>query len=170
MIEITRSPSANTGSCDYSKVTKDTLLKSSTMHIDDVRKGILFISDNLHKRAIHHDHDKISGITAFHADFSTGFKQREWFDNHVKVNRHHLSDPNGVPNDVNLLDIIEMVVDCTMAGMARSGAIYPMDIPSEVLQKAVDNTVALIKEQIIVNNINGIPVQTIDSMKLKPKV
>jgi len=32
MIEITRSPSANTGSCDYSKVTKDTLLKSSNAH------------------------------------------------------------------------------------------------------------------------------------------
>ena len=38
-IEIEKSPTADTRTCDWSKVTKQELLKSSKMHIKDVIKG-----------------------------------------------------------------------------------------------------------------------------------
>jgi hypothetical protein len=124
------------------------------MHIDDVRRGMEFMTSRLLKSVEVHDHDKISGITDFHANFATGFAQRNWLDNHYKVNRHHLKESAGVPEDVNLLDVLEMVVDCVMAGMSRSGDIFPIVIPPEVLQKAIDNTVSLLKSEVEVDDKN----------------
>lgn len=59
--------------------------------------------------------------------------------------RHHLND--SVPEDVNLVDVLEMVIDCTVAGLARSGEVYDITIPQEVLEQAIDNT-----KQLIINN------------------
>jgi hypothetical protein len=44
---------------------------------------------------------------------------------------------------VNLIDVLEMICDCVCAGMARSGNVYPVNISSEILQKAVKNTVEM---------------------------
>ena len=41
-----------------------------------------------------------------------------------------------------------MLCDCVVAGMARSGEIYDVDVPPEVLTKAVANTVKLMKDEI----------------------
>jgi hypothetical protein len=46
-----------------------------------------------------------------------------------------------VPSDVNLVDVIEHIVDCVMAGMARSGSVYQLSLPSDLLQAAFRNTV-----------------------------
>jgi hypothetical protein len=43
-----------------------------------------------------------------------------------------------------------MIVDCVMAGMARSGDVYPLDIDLKVLQKAFENTTKLLKENVTV--------------------
>ena len=77
-------------------------------------------------------------------DFET-----EWWDNHRKVNRHHLLQEDGVPEDVNLIDVMEFIVDCVMAGMARSGSVYPLELDTKVLEKAFTNTVELLKGQIV---------------------
>lgn len=100
------------------------------------------------KSAIFHDHDKLSNIDQFHEDFLTGFRQTTWWDNHRKVNRHHLTTHDGVPEDVNLIDVLEMITDCVMAGKARSGKVYSVDIPPAVLQKAFDNTVQLLIDNV----------------------
>jgi len=97
-----------------------------------------------------HDHDKISDIDGFHRDFVTGFTQTEWWDNHRKVNRHHLLNEDGIPADVNLIDVLDMIADCVMAGMARSGSVYALNLNPEVLRKAFDNTVELLKSQVVV--------------------
>ncbi|MDE7347681.1 MAG: hypothetical protein K2N48_13195 [Muribaculaceae bacterium] len=47
---------------------------------------------------------------------------------------------------MNLIDVLEHVVDCTMAGMARSGEIYDIDIDPNVLTVAVQNTSKLIQD------------------------
>ena len=78
----------------------------------------------------------------------TGFAQTTWWDNHRKVNRHHLLQPDGVPEDVNLIDVIDMICDCVMAGMARSGSVYPLTIDADVLRRAFDNTVELLKKNV----------------------
>jgi hypothetical protein len=61
------------------------------------------------------------------------------------VNRHHLDKADGVPTDVNLIDVLEHIADCVMAGMARSGSVYELKLPDEVLQRAFANTVNLLK-------------------------
>ena len=102
------------------------------------------------EQAERHDLDKLSDIDGFHRDFVTGFKQTEWWDNHRKVNRHHLMQADGVPQDVNLIDVLDMIADCVMAGMARSGSVYPLELPTEVLVRAFQNTVELLKSQVVV--------------------
>jgi len=150
MIEIQKSKTADTRSCDFTKVTRDTLLESSKQHINDIGKGISFLQEMLHVAAINHDFDKITDIDGFHRDFVTGFKQTEWWDKHRKVNRHHLLNEDGVPSDVNLIDVLDMIVDCVMAGMGRTGEVYPLNIKPEVLMDAFQNTVELLKSQVVV--------------------
>ena len=150
MIEIKKSKTADTRSCDYKNVTKEQLLLSSKQHIDDIKKGAKFFSNMIESSAIVHDHDKIWNIDQFHEDFITGFEQHKWWDNHRRVNRHHLLVPDGVPDDVNLIDVLDMVIDCVMAGMARTGQVYPLKIDPDVLMKAFNNTVELLKDNVVV--------------------
>lgn len=150
MIEIHKSQTADTRTCDFTQVSRDTLLASSRQHIGDVSKALGFFSGLLLEAAARHDYDKLTDIDGFHADFVTGFKQTGWWDRHRKLNRHHLLVPDGVPEDVNLIDVLDMVADCVMAGMARSGSVYPLAIPDEVLRRAFENTVELLKGQVAV--------------------
>jgi hypothetical protein len=140
-IRIKKSPTADTRTCDWSKVTKEQLLIASKQHITDVAKGLSFFIDKLVAASYAHDHDKISDIDGFHRDFATCFESTEWWDRHRKINRHHIDKPDGVPSDVNLVDVIEHIVDCVMAGMARSGSVYQLSLPSDLLQAAFRNTV-----------------------------
>lgn len=150
MIKIPESKTADSRTCDYTQVSKETLLESSRQHIGDVFKGLLFFSDELMRAAIRHDADKIADIDGFYEDFRTGFACTDWWDRHRKLNRHHLMQEDGVPDDVNLIDVLDMIADCVMAGMARSGEVYPLEIPIWVLKTAFDNTVKLLKEQVVV--------------------
>ena len=150
MITISPSPTADTRTCDFTKVSIETLLESSRIHISDVTKGMEFFRRLLLVAADVHDFDKIESIDAFHADFVTGFKQTGWWDNHRKVNRHHLNAADGIPDDVNLVDVLDHIVDCVMAGMARSGSVYALELPNEVLQRAFQNTVELLKQNVTV--------------------
>lgn len=150
MIEIQKSATADTRTCDFANTSKETLLASSHQHINDVRAAIAFMGDKLAEASAVHDHDKISDIDGFHRDFVTGFKQTTWWDNHRRVNRHHLLQDDGVPVDVNLIDVLDMVCDCVMAGMARSGSVYPLEIKDEILRRAFNNTVELLKANVSV--------------------
>jgi hypothetical protein len=152
MIKIKKSKTADTRSCDFSKVSKDQLYKSSQQHKSDVVAGMQFFIGKMKDSMICHDDDKLSAIDHFHADFITGFKETGWWDNHRKITRHHILQDDGIPPDVNLIDVMDMIVDCVMAGMGRTGEVYPLDIKPEVLQKAFDNTVDLLKNQIVVED------------------
>lgn len=153
MIEIKKSNNADTRTAD-AEVTKDMLLEDTQSHIQDVQNGCSFIANLILKAGENHDHTKIEYLDEFYNDFITRkedgeSKNLDWWQKHL-TERHHLNDR--VPNDVNLIDVIEMVVDCCMAGMARSGYVYDIDIPSNVLDKAVKNTQKLITSQIKVIN------------------
>ena len=150
MIEIKKSQTAETRTCDVSKVSKDQLLQSSKQHIEDVQKGMMFLVGMMGNASDLHDFDKITDIDTFHRDFKTGFKITEWWDRHRKVNRHHLLQDDGVRDDVNLIDVLEMIVDCVMAGMGRAGKVYPLDIKPEVLMQAFNNTAKLLESQVLV--------------------
>ena len=152
MIRIRRSPTADSRTCDYTQVSKETLLESSREHITDVSKALGFFSGLLLEAAARHDYDKLTDIDGFHADFRTGFAQTGWWDRHRKLNRHHLLQEDGVREDVNLIDVLDMVADCVMAGMARSGEVYPLRLDPDVLYRAFENTVELMKSQVEVED------------------
>lgn len=148
MIEIHKSKTADTRTCDFANTTKETLLASSRQHIGDIVKALAFFTSKLVEAAGEHDYDKLTSIDWFHADFVTGFKQQGWYDNHRKIHRHHLDKPDGVPDDVNLLDVLEHISDCVMAGMGRSGSVYELKLSDELLQRAFKNTVELLKGEV----------------------
>lgn len=148
MITIKQSKTADTRSYDFTKVTKEQLLLSSHPHVGDVKKARDFFKYLIDKSVGIHDHDKFSDIDGFHHDFVDGFKKTTWWDKHRHVNRHHLLAADGVPDDVNLIDVLDMIADCTMAGMGRTGTVFPLDIKPDILIKAFNNTADLLKRQI----------------------
>lgn len=150
-ITISKSPTADTRTCDVTKVERQQLLDSSRQHIADVAQAMAFFSSKLFAAAAEHDYDKLTDIDWFYEDFKTKFEQTGWWDNHRKIHRHHLGQADGVPEDVNLLDMLEYIADCVMAGMARSGDVYALEASDELLRRAFENTVALLKAQVQVS-------------------
>jgi hypothetical protein len=148
MITIGKSEVADTRTCDYTKVTKQQLLSASVQHINDVRQALQYFQQMLEIAADNHDPDKIDDISGFHRDFLTGFKQTTWWDAHRKLNRHHLTESDGVPSDVNLIDVLDFIADCVMAGMARSGQVRPLTIETSVLVRAFENTAKMLEQQV----------------------
>jgi hypothetical protein len=148
VIRIKPSSTADTRTCDFANTSKATLLASSVQHIGDVGAALAFFSSLITRQAVAHDTDKLTDIDSFHQDFVTGFKQTEWWDRHRKLNRHHLGQADGIPDDVNLIDVLDFIADCVMAGMARSGSVYPLELPPELLTRAFQNTVELLKANV----------------------
>ena len=150
MIKISKSETADTRTCDYASVSKETLLASSKQHIGDVGKALTFFRDEIYRADVNHDTDKLTDIDSFHADFLTGFKKHDWWDRHRTLNRHHLTAPDGIPADVNLIDVLDFIADCVMAGMARSGSVYPLKLSAGLLELAFHNTVEMLKREVVV--------------------
>lgn len=159
MIKIEKSPNADSRTADPNADKAD-LLKSTKSHIDDVSDGLVFIEELIKDREGVHDHTKIENMDDFYAALkSEKIKETIWYQKHITEERHHLK--SHVPEDVNLIDVIEHIVDCTMAGLARSGTVYDVDPPPEVLQLAVQNTVELLKKNTTVVNSDNILDQNI---------
>lgn len=124
-------------------------------HVEDVKKLARFFSGELVNRVQKHDWTKLDEPyrSMFYRDLCAVMEGRmdffdgEWSRLHYnELERHHLN--RHCPDDVNMFDVIEMICDCVAAGMARSGEIYDIDIPTDILTKAVKNTVELLKKHI----------------------
>lgn len=150
MIKIKQSKNADTRSAE-GEVTKDMLLDNSLSHIGDVSEGCNYIAELLKERGGKHDYTKIDYIDDFHDAFKesrewgSDFKRFPWWQKHMDE-RHHLNDR--CPEDVDLIDVLEMIIDCCMAGMARSGNVYDIELSSEILQRAVENTKNMLIDEI----------------------
>lgn len=119
-------------------------------HVNDVENMMRELADDIIQRGSKHDSTKMfePGRSLFYRELCAkiegkidSFVDGEWYPMHCKTERHHLNEY--CPDDVNLIDVLEMISDCVCAGMARSGNVYPIEIPSEILQKAVKNTVQI---------------------------
>lgn len=151
MIEVKFCPFGDTRTCDYKSVPKEALRDASVEHIADVGRALAFFQAKLTEAAVNHDTDKLTDIDSFHADFLTGFESVAWWGRHRKLNRHHLLHEDGIPADVNLIDVLDYLSDCVMAGKARSGGkYYSPEIAADVLMRAFKNTVALLESQVTV--------------------
>ena len=120
---------------------------SNRMHRDDVRNMMFELAAELKDRGADHDYTKIyePNKSLFYRELCAkiegkidSFTDGEWYPMHCKTERHHLNEH--CPEDVNLIDVLEMICDCVCAGMARTGTFRPIEISSEILQRAVENT------------------------------
>lgn len=131
--------------------SEEDVKKETELHIEAVKKCGDFVCDKIKEQFEEHDHTKLGKyLPAFTKALSTGFKGKEfkeqdWWQIHL-TERHHLNDR--VPEDVNLIDVLEMICDCVSAGMARTGEVYDVTLPDKVLKQAFDNTVEMIKKEI----------------------
>lgn len=127
--------------------------KANCQHIDDVGRIMERLSDLIVERGDEHDWTKVKEPyqTMFYRDMIKTieehqvFTDREWYKAHVEKERHHLG--SRVPDDVNLIDVLEMICDNVAAGLARTGEVREFEIPSNVLQKAVRNTVTMLENE-----------------------
>lgn len=136
--------------------TKEQLLEDTKQHIHDVCKVLTSLSYELVDRGDYHDWSKLEYFDEFAQDTlerenTPDFKQREWYKIHTREERHHINAK--IPEDVNLVDLLEMITDCCVSGKTRSGTVNDdfLVIPDEVLHDAYWNTVKLVKDNIQVS-------------------
>jgi len=65
MIEISKSETADTRTCDFANVSREQLLASSLRHIGDVVKALTFFMCKLSEASGCHDFDKLTAIDWF---------------------------------------------------------------------------------------------------------
>ena len=153
MIEITREPNADSRTAKPG-FDKEDLMKSTVAHIEHVNDGMKFMAYMMMHAAQNHDNTKLSNFDDFYAALNSGqVKNSDWYQKHITEERHHLV--SNVPMNITLIDVIEHLVDCVMAGMSRSGTVYDIDLPNDVLQLAHKNTVELLKKNIKVVDSDG---------------
>nr|DAE80864.1 MAG TPA: hypothetical protein [Bacteriophage sp.] len=151
MIEISKNPNGDTRTAPKG-ITFEKFQEANDMHIDDVGSVMYELSRMVDLAGEHHDCTKKSQERMFYRDFvntqenGDDFTKGEWYQLHIKAERHHLL--SHCPDDVNLIDVLEMVADCTCAGLARSGEVRDLEINAEILEKAVNNTAQLIKSMV----------------------
>ena len=151
MIEIKKNPNGDTRTAPKG-ITFEEFQEANDMHIYDVASVMYELSEMIYSAGEHHDYTKKSQERMFYRDFvntqenGDDFTKSEWYSLHTKAERHHLL--SHCPEDVNLIDVLEMIVDCTCAGLARSGEVRDLEINAEILEKAVNNTTQLIKSMV----------------------
>ena len=156
MVTIYKNPNGDTRTAPKN-VSFEEFQEANDMHREDVNQVMYEISQMIDKRGENHDCTKKSQERMFYKNFlstmndGTNFVNDEWYQLHIKAERHHLL--SHCPDDVNLIDVLEMISDCVCAGMARSGEIRDLEIDSDILNRAVQNTAKMIKDMIEVKEI-----------------
>jgi len=149
IIKLKRNPNGDTRTAPKD-VTFEQFQEANDMHIRDVSRVMHRLSNLLFEAGDGHDWTKKFYEENFYDDFmdtivnGSNFIESGWYKRHINYERHHLL--SRCPDNVDLLDVIEMIVDCVCAGKTRSGGVYPIDIPDDVLKRAVANTVKLVDD------------------------
>ena len=136
MIKIKKNPNGDTRTAPKN-VSFEDFQEANDMHISDVSDVMYELCRMIDNRGTNHDCTKKSQEKLFYDNFlstmnkGTDFTKDEWYQIHIKAERHHLL--SHCPDDVNLIDVLEMIVDCTCAGLARSGEVRPMEINDDIL-------------------------------------
>lgn len=151
MITIKKNPNGDTRTAPKT-ISYEQFQQANDMHRADVSAVMLLLSSIIAETGVNHDCTKKSEEQMFYDDFKstldsgTSFVDGKWYNLHITSERHHLF--SRCPNDVNLIDVIEMIADCVCAGMARSGEIRSLEINDAILKEAVKNTVKLLQSVI----------------------
>ena len=152
-VRIQKTTKCDTRALDKTFTEQD-VFEDTRKHIEAVICVCTWFCFELMKQVHNHDYTKIGNaeyLSLFTNALKTGLKNEEfyeleWWKQHKELERHHLNA--NCPEDVNLIDVIEMLADCVSAGLARTGNVYDVNISNEILQKAVKNTVEMLKDNI----------------------
>ncbi len=134
------------------EVSFEEFKKANDMHRSDVKAVMDNLALLIRVAGFTHDYTKKSHEKLFYDNLisvknnGTNFTEDEWYQLHINTERHHLL--SRCPEDVNLIDVLEMIADRTCAGLARSGKVRDLEIDIDILEKAVQNTVKLITNKI----------------------
>ena len=145
IVEIDKSPNADSRTADKGKVSFEDFSKATDMHREDVKNVIYELARRLREIGDKHDWTKKEQEDEYYDSYvtakknGTDFHKSDWYKNHVKEERHHIK--YHVAADINLLDILEGVCD----ELVEKGKAGKMDIDEDVLMKAFNNTVELVK-------------------------
>ena len=148
-IIIKKNPNGDTRTAK-GEVSFEEFAHANDMHINDVKNIMDFYADLCKYNGENHDFTKKKYEKQFYDEFvysrmnNVKFTESEWYKNHIKEERHHIN--SFVHNDVDLFDVLEMIADCTSAGLARSGDVREITIDKDVLYKAFQNTCKLTKD------------------------
>ena len=149
VVEINKSPNADSRTADKGKISFEEFSKSTDMHRDDVKRVIYELARRLREVADNHDYTKKTNEQEYYDSYinakknGTDFHESDWYKKHVKQERHHIK--YHVAEDINLLDILEFICDHCCDELVEKGKVGKMDIDPEVLMKAFENTVDLVK-------------------------
>lgn len=154
-MQVTIHKNQNGDSRTASKGTNfNQFFEARIMHKNDVKAVMEAISEIVKNNGESHDWTSVEYAEEFFADFSdvlnngAVFENGRWWNRHINLERHHLLSK--CPEDVNLLDVIEMVVDCVCAGKTRSREVRDLEISTDILEKALKNTVKLVDDMTVV--------------------
>lgn len=129
--------------------------QANRLHYEDVKNMMSTMASEIRNRGTMHDYTKLRepNKSLFYRELCAtiegeidDFTKCEWYLMHCATERHHLNV--FCPDDVNLIDVIEMICDCVCAGMARTGEVRPIEIDADILEKAVQNTVTLLADAV----------------------
>lgn len=151
MIKIYKNPNGDSRTAPKD-VSFEDFQKANDMHKQDVMNVMNTLSYMIMQQGRLHDYTKKTDERMFYNNFlstinnGTDFVNDEWYQLHVNIEKHHLLSK--CHDDVNLLDVLEMIVDCICAGKARSGEVRSLEINDEILRKALNNTVQMVNSMI----------------------
>lgn len=149
IVEIDKSPNADSRTADKGKVSFEDFSKATDMHREDVKNVIYELARRLREIGDKHDWTKKEQEDEYYDSYvtakknGTDFHESDWYKNHVKEERHHIK--YHVAADINLLDILEVICDHCCDELVEKGKVGKMDIDEDVLMKAFNNTVELVK-------------------------
>ena len=149
IVEIDKSPNADSRTADNGKVSFEDFSKATDMHREDVRNVIYELARRLREIGDKHDWTKKEQEDEYYDSYvtakknGTDFHKSDWYNNHVKEERHHIK--YHVAPDINLLDILEVICDHCCDELVEKGKAGQTDIEEDVLMKAFNNTVQLVK-------------------------
>lgn len=123
-------------------------------HIDNVRYVMQAIADEIIAAGRDHDYTKIRDQYKgdYYVDLCNSiengvdFSSTEWRRNHFQLERHHLNEH--CPDDVNLVDIIESIVNTIVENCEINGTYGTVSVNNSMLLNALNNTIAKIKNYI----------------------
>lgn len=135
-------------------VSYEDFCRANEEHRRDVEEVMRAMAAEIENRGFTHDFTKMLHSRQFYNEYTDvvcgttteSFTDLPWYQMHVRAERHHLN--SHCPDDVNLIDVLEMVVDAVCAQKSREGrkALFSVNLPDDILQKAVENTVKLVNE------------------------